>query len=199
MGKVQMHAEAVQVSGSYMTLNSSFNVYAITTDGTNVQGGGVDNASYAYSANALGYQFNGMTNGSRLSWRGQIFYTGAPNGLNGISNTSVSLTSGNYSQLLILAGTGYGPAMNSQFVVTYTDNSTTTATFNMSDWCFPQNYPGEAIVAQSAYRDYGNGGLDSTGPSVFGYSINLNSAKTVKTLKLPTVRNVVVLAMDLVP
>jgi hypothetical protein len=198
MGNIQMHAEAVQVSAPYMT-PSNYNVYAIVTDGSPVNSGGFDTASYAYSANGIGYQYNGLTNGSRLSWRGQIFYTGAPNGLNGVSNTSVSLTAGNYSQVLILAGTGYGPAANAQFVVTYADNSTATATFNMSDWCYPQNFPGESVVAKTAYRDVGQNGRDGTAPYIYGYSINLDNTKTVKTLTLPTVRNVVVLALDLVP
>jgi len=198
MGKVNMQAQSLQVSAAYMSLNSSFNVNAIVTDGSTVNNGGFDTASYAYSANALGYQFNGMSNGSRLSWRGQLFYTGAPNGQNGLANTTISLPSGQYSQLLILAGTAFGPATGAQFVVTYTDNSTSTATFNMSDWCYPQYYSGESIVLSAAHRDV-NSGQDGTTNYVFGYSMNLNNSKTLKTLKLPTVRNVVVLALDVVP
>jgi len=199
MGKVNMQAQSLQLSAAYVTLNSSFNVNAVFTDGTTITNGGLDTAGWALSANALGYQFNGMSNGSRLSWRGQIFYTGAPNGLNGLANTTINLPSGNYSQLLILATTGYGPITGAQFVVTYTDNSTTTGTFNMSDWCFPQNYSGETIVVQSAYRNASPANQDSTATNIYGYSLNLNNAKTVKTLKLPTVRNVVVLALDLAP
>jgi hypothetical protein len=43
-------------------------------------------------------------------------------------------------------------------------------------------------------------GATSTGPVyLYGYSFALNSAKTVKSLTLPTNRNVVVFAVDLTP
>jgi hypothetical protein len=199
LGKVNMQAQALQLSAAYITLNSSFNINAVVTDNTTINNGGFDTSSFAFSANALGYQFNGMANGSRLSWRSQIFYTGAPNGLNGLANTTISLPSGQYSQLLILASTGYGPITGAQFVVKYTDGTTTTGTFNMSDWCNPQGYSGESIVVQAAYRDTNPNTQYANTTSIYGYSMNLNSTKTVSTLKLPTVRNVVVLALDVVP
>jgi hypothetical protein len=43
-------------------------------------------------------------------------------------------------------------------------------------------------------------GATSTGPVyLYGYSFALNSAKPVKSLTLPTNRNVVVFAVDLTP
>jgi len=203
LGKVTMRAQAVFETPSQLSLTSAFNVNAIYMDGHSIpSNGGFDADGYAYSANAMGgvRASNGL--GPLLSWRGSVFYLGTPNSLNGVSNTTFSLPHGSYSQMLILASTGYGPALNANFVVTYSDGSTATIPLNMSDWCNPAFYSGETIVASLPYRDAEPPGYSTPVQFygqvlVYGYSINLDNTKTLSTLKLPTVRNVVLLAMDL--
>jgi hypothetical protein len=73
----------------------------------------------------------------------------------------------------------------------------------MSDWCNAQFYTGETVVSQQPYRDAEPWGASTPTQDygyqtlTYGYSINLDSSKTLSTLKLPTVRNVVVFALDL--
>jgi hypothetical protein len=205
LGNVNMKAQVLQVAATPITLTPAYNVNAISTDGTAIYStGGFDNSSYAYSANALGAVRASNALGALISWRGNIFFLGPPNVKNGVANATVAL-SGTYSQLLMLAATAYGPQLNQSFVVTYSDSTTTTATFNMSDWCNPQNYSGETLVAQEAYRDYQSSSSsaatqDSANHTqIYGYTINLNNSKSLASLKLPAVRNVVLLGLDLKP
>jgi hypothetical protein len=83
------------------------------------------------------------------------------------------------------------------FTVTYTDGSTTVFTQGLSDWYTPQQYPGEAQAVTTNYRDNSTGTTDGRVFYVYGYSFNLNGAKTVRSIRLPQNRNVVVLAITL--
>jgi hypothetical protein len=203
MGKISMKAQSSQKEGVPVNLSSAYNVISIYTDGHSIpSNGGFGGNGYAFSANALGQvrESNGL--GAILSWRGQIFSLAAGNSANGVSQATVQLPHAiPYSQLLILASTawGYSSTITGTFVVTYTDSSTATSSFSMSDWCSPQNYAGESIVSKQAYRDWGTG-QDYTCPNyIYGYSINLDNSKNLSTLKLPTVSNVVLLAMNVMP
>jgi hypothetical protein len=204
LGNVTMKAQAVFEAPSQVSLSSAYNVIAIYTDGHSIpSGGGFDTNGYAYSANALGQVRESNNLGALQSWRGNIFYFGLPNVLNAVSNTTIALPHGSYSQILMLAATAFGPVANATFVVTYSDSSTTSATYTMSDWCNAQFYTGETVVSQQPYRDGEPWGTSTPTQDYghqsqsYGYSINLNSSKTLSTLTLPTVRNVVVLALDL--
>jgi hypothetical protein len=91
-----------------------------------------------------------------------------------------------------------GSQSGQSFTVTYTDNSTTVFTQSLSDWTSPQNYPGETVVAATAYRDTGNGSTDPlTRVFVYGYSFSLNNNKTVRSIKLPNNGDLLVLAITL--
>jgi hypothetical protein len=68
----------------------------------------------------------------------------------------------------------------------------------MSDWCGPQNYGGETIVSSQAYREI-NGSVQYAQNYIYGYSINVDNTKTLSTLQLPSQRNVVVFAIDVMP
>jgi hypothetical protein len=85
------------------------------------------------------------------------------------------------------------------FVITYTDGTTTTVTQNLSDWFSPQHYAGESIASTMAYRLTSTGAKDARTFYLYGYSLTINNSKTVKTITLPKNRNVVALAIDLVP
>jgi hypothetical protein len=205
LGSVTMKSQAVVATPTRVSLTSAFNIHAIYTDGHSIpNNGGFDGTAFAFSANALGQVRASNNLGALESWRGNIFYFGTPNSQNGVSNATVSLPGGSYSQLLILASTAWGPAINAAFVVKYTDFTTTTATFSMSDWCAPQSYNGETNVSAQTYRDEEAYGATSPGPDytpnyVYGYSMNLNSSKTVSSVKLPTNAGVVIFALDLKP
>jgi hypothetical protein len=200
--KVSMSAYYDHPGALAVSMTSSFNVNAIVTDSGTVNGG-MDGSSYAYSANCLDPVRTSNGLGALLSWRGNLFVLGVANGMNGTHKSTVTLTQGNFEQLLILAATGYGPLTGQAFVVTYTDNSTATTSFSMSDWNVSPTgtYTNEVVVQQTAYRDYSNTGPagDGNQPLIFGYTINLDNTKKVKSVTLPNINNVVVFAMDLVP
>lgn len=185
-----MIANVSQSYGSRPTqvsLSSAANVDDITTDGTTGVAG-LAGGGWTYSSNALG--------GTQITWNGQTFTLLAANANNTVSNATITLPAGHYATLSFLASVVYGPLTNQVFTVTYSDGTTTTLTQNMSDWGYPKSYTGESIAATAAYRDY-NGGTQ-TGPwYLYGYTITLNSAKTVSTLKLPTSGSVGVIAVNL--
>ena len=69
----------------------------------------------------------------------------------------------------------------------------------MSDWLTPQSYPGESTALTLDHRIM-HSGVASAGPyHLYGYSLNLNPAKTVRSLTLPASSDVVVLAGVLTP
>jgi hypothetical protein len=69
----------------------------------------------------------------------------------------------------------------------------------LSDWFTPQHYAGESIVSTMSYRLTSTGAQDARTFYLDGYSLAINNSKTVKSITLPKNRNVVVLAIDLVP
>jgi hypothetical protein len=98
----------------------------------------------------------------------------------------------------VLLATGVnGNQVSQKFVVTYTDGSTTSFTQSLSDWCTPQNYTGESNAISMPYRDLSNGTRDTRTVMLYGYTLNLSAAKTVRSLTLPSNRNVVVMAIAL--
>ncbi|HEV2434478.1 MAG TPA: putative Ig domain-containing protein, partial [Verrucomicrobiae bacterium] len=171
-------------------LSAFYNRAGIYTDGRAFSGG-LDGVGFAYSANLLG---------SSPAWGGIAFSLGSANTLDVIScaGQTITLPAGNYSALLLLATAVEGAQTSQSFTVTYTDNSTVTFTQNLSDWAFAQDYPGEGTVVSMAYRNSGSGTKDTGTPvDVYGYSFTLDQTKTVKSIKLPSDGNVIVLAMTL--
>jgi len=168
------------------TSSGGYNVYGIYTNGTSFTTGGLDNDGYAYSSTELG---------TSLSWNGSTFTFAAANSADAYSNETITLPSGSYSTLNILATAVNGNQTSQTFTVTYTDGTTTTITQSLSDWDTPQSYSGESIAKAMTYRNTSSGG-ESTGTfDLYGYSFAINSAKTLKSITLPSNRNVVVLGV----
>ena len=84
-------------------------------------------------------------------------------------------------------------------MVTYTDGSTATSNFDMSDWCLSKHYAGETIVSSQAYRLFGTGQDYSCPNYIYGYSINVDNSRNLSTLTLPTQRQIVLLAINVMP
>lgn len=174
-------------------LSSSGNVYALVNDGTRVAGGGMDGWGDAYSETLTGTSIN---------WSGVIFRLGPSGTANGVAKSSVPLPSGRYASVLLL-GTGVsGKQPNQTFVVTYGDGSATNLTpQSFSDWYAPsaQNYLGEFIVATYAHRVTASGAIQVKSFNLYGYKLAIDSSKSLKGITLPNNRNVVVVAIDLLP
>jgi hypothetical protein len=173
-----------------VNLAGAFNVNAIGSDGSPVANGGIDTLGYAYSGNLLG---------SSVAWSGSIFTIGAAGGASGVSGLTLSLPAGNYSTVNLLAAGVLGNQVNQTFIVTYTDGTTTRIQQSLSDWARPQNYSGESKAVTMAYRLTSTGKTETGLFYLYGYSLAIDPAKTVKSLTLPANRRVVVLASTLVP
>jgi hypothetical protein len=176
---------------SSVNLSAVYNVNGIASNGTAASNGGLDNSGYAYSATLLGTSIN---------YAGSTFTLGTAGTADAVSSTTIPLPAGNYSTLKLLGSAVDGSQTNQSFVVTYTDGTTTTITQSLSDWWGPpQNYAGESQVLHPPYIITPTGATLNVAVYVYGYTLAINSAKTVKSLTLPANRNVVILAVDVVP
>jgi hypothetical protein len=178
----------VSAGTSPVSLAAAFNVNAIGTNGASVTNGGIDTWGYAYSSGLLG---------STVTWSGVTFNLGAAGTADAVSNATITLPTVKSSKLNLLAAGVNGSHANQTFVLTYTDGTTTTLTQSVSDWYAAQNYTGESIAVSMAYRIDQFGVVDNHAVDLYGYSFAIDSTKTVKSLKLPGSRNVVVLAAAL--
>jgi len=172
-----------------VNMASFYNVMGVVTDGsTFLSGSGLDGGGRAYSSNLLGTL--GTANGASFNFA-------APNAPGAVSSTTVPLPAGQYSSLKLLATAVNGNQTAQKFTVTYSDGSTSTFTQSLSDWCTPQGYSGESNAIPMTYRDNSNGTRDTRPVALYGYTFNLISGKTAKSIALPNNRNVVVLSMNL--
>ncbi len=179
-------------TGTEVNLTSEFNLYGIYTDGTTYSTGGLDGGGYSYSAKLL--------TTSRV-FNGTLFTFGPANELDavGCSGQVVTLTSGKYSALMLLATGIEGNQVSETFTVKYTDGTSTKFTQSLSDWFTPQKYAGESEGVAMAYRNFDNGTKDQRTFNLYAYTFALNPAKSVKSVTLPNDTHVVVLAGTLVP
>jgi len=171
-----------------VNLGPLYNIPAAVTDSSTFTSGGLDGGGRAYSANLLG---------TTQTVNGVPFSMGPANGLGAVTSTTIALPAGQYNTLKLLGSAVNGSQTAQTFKVTYSDGSTSTYTQSLSDWCTPQDYPGESNAVAMTYRDNGNGTRDTRTVELYGYSFNLSPGKTVKSLTLPQNRNVVVLAINL--
>jgi hypothetical protein len=171
-----------------VSLTSVANVYGMFNDGSPVTNGGLDTYSFAYSKTLLG---------ASVSWSGTTFALGGAGAADAASGVTIPLPAGNFTSLQLLATATHGNQLNQTFTVTYTDGTTTVISQSLSDWFTPQSYAGESKASTMGYRLTANGAADNRTFYLYGYSLAINGAKTVKSLTLPGNRGVVVLAAEL--
>jgi hypothetical protein len=153
-------------------------------------GGGFDNVGNSYSANLLG---------TSASFGGTQFTLGPANAADAVSNATVTLPSGRFSTLKLLAAGVNGSQASQTFIVTFTDGTTSAFTQSLSDWFTPQNFAGESTAVTMSHRNSSTGTADNRTFLLYGYSFSLNNTKTVSSITLPNNGNVEVLAITLVP
>jgi len=169
-------------------LSPSYNVSGIAVDKLPFTTGGLDGGGRAYS---------GILLGASQTVSG-ILYAIGPMGLpDAVTGATVALPAGQFSALKMLATGVNGNEPSQKFTVTYTDGTTTVVTQSLSDWTTPQNYSGESQAVTMNYRDNSTGTTEGAVFHLYGYSLALSNAKTVRSVTLPPNRNVVVLAMTL--
>jgi len=180
--------------GTAVSLSSSFNTsYGIVTDGTTFTStNGLDGQGYAYTSTSIG---------STVVWNNTTFSLGSVNASDVVKGTgqTITLTSGKYSYLRMLATAAGGNQASQSFVVTYADGTISTFTQSLSDWCSSQSYSGESKAVTMTYRNKYDGTKPSIANYLYGYSFSLTNSKTISSIKLPNNSNVKVLAITLVP
>ena len=191
-----IYAAATPVSQSFVSmappgpvsLSSVFNVYGIFNTGSAVSNGGLDTSSYAYPGGLLG---------TSIAWSGAQFTLANPGVPSAVSSKTIPLPAGSFASLQFLGTAVYGAQSNQPFVVNYTDGTTSSFTQSLSDWGASKGFAGESVAKSVAYRITPSGSTQNGPWNLYGYSLTLNSAKTVSSIVLPNNRNVVVLAMIL--
>jgi hypothetical protein len=172
-----------------VSLAASANTIGIFTDGTKVNSSGINSSGNAYSATHLG---------KSLTYGGITYDFGTPNQNDVVRGSKViTLPAGKYSSLKILGLAVTANTRSLTFTVTYTDGTTSKFVQSVSDWITPQKYAGESIALITPYRDTNSGGHDSQSCDLYQYTFTLNSAKTVKSLTMPSSSNAVLVAATL--
>ena len=179
------------VTSRFVDMSSVYNVNGIYTDGTPFSTtGGLDGAGAAYSATLLG---------PAVAWNGSLFAFGPPNAPDAVTSATIPLPAGQYAELDLLATGTWGAQGSQTFTVKYTDGTTSSFTQSLSDWVRAgyQNFPGESVAVAMTYRNHCYGEKYTQPVNLYGYSFDLNAAKTVSSITLPNNPHVVVLAMTL--
>jgi hypothetical protein len=110
---------------------------------------------------------------------------------------SISLPSGQFAGLMLLATGVEGDQTSQTLTVTYTDGTTSQFTQSFSDWFTPQKYHGESEGVAMAYRNFDNRTKDNRTFNLYAYRFVLNSTETVQTITLPNDSHILVLAATL--
>jgi hypothetical protein len=171
-----------------VNLSSAFNVNGIFPNYSLPSNGGLDGGGYAYSSSLIG---------NSLTWSGSPFSIGGASSPDAVYGATITLPAGIYPSVKILAAGVNGLQTNQRFEVTYTDGTTSTFTQSISDWFNESSVSGETVALTMSYRVTYNGRPQNGPYHLYGYSFALNTSKTVKSITLPSNRNVVVLAITL--
>jgi predicted alpha-1,6-mannanase (GH76 family) len=177
-------------TGVPVNLSSSWNETGIYPTGATYSTGGLDGLGYSYSSNLL--------SPSRVL-NGVVFQfgpAGAPDAVYAAGQT-ISLPPGRF-QALQMMGTGLGGGQSAQsLVITYTDGSTSQFNQSFSDWFSPSFNPNESEAVAMAYRNSADGTQQDAQFNLYSYTLLLNAGKIVRSLTLPSDRDVVLLAATL--
>jgi hypothetical protein len=169
-------------------LTGQYNLAGITDDGVGFLGG-LDGQGNALSETRVG---------TSAAWNGANFNI-APAGANNViqaTGQTITLPAGSYAAVDLLATGVNGSQANQIFTVKYSDGTSTTIHQSLSDWSSPQGYAGESVALTTAYRNTSSGGRTTSTYDVYGYSLPVDSTKTIASIILPDNSNVVILAID---
>ena len=182
---------AVKTGTVAVDLTPVYNITGIYTDGSTF-----DEIS---SLDGGGFALPEQPVGATQEWDGVLFRLGPANAPDVVTGETVPLPPGKFGALKILATGVEGSQRSQTFTVAYADGTSSTFTQSLSDWYSPGSFSGENMAVTVPYRLTGDGETDDGTFHIFGYSFDLDSSKVVRSVALPRNRNVVILAMTLVP
>ncbi|MGC2273577.1 MAG: peptidase S53, partial [Candidatus Sulfotelmatobacter sp.] len=140
-----------------------------------------------------------QTLGSTPMWDGVLFNLGPADVPDAVSSRTVALPEGKFSSLKLLATGVEGDQASQVFTITYTDGTSSSVTQGLSDWYESSGYQGESEAITAPYRLVSDGSKDDRPFHIYGYSFNLDSSKSVRSITLPENQYMLVFAMTMVP
>jgi len=174
-----------------VNLSSAFNVTGIYKDGSVFkEAASLDQGGYSLSEHALGSEQVGD---------GVVFKLGPANAPDVVTGKTVVLPAGKFTSLKLLALAVDGDQEMQTFSFNYTDGTSSTFSQSLSDWSSPGSFKGESVAAEMPYRLAGDNTMDANPFYAHAYSFDLDKNKVVQSVSLPGNRQVLALAMTLVP
>ncbi len=110
----------------------------------------------------------------------------------------ITLPAGKFKSLTFLAAAANGAKNNQSFKIIYTDNTTQSFTRSISDWILPSSFANESLAKTTGTPINGFGLTLSGKTHLYAYTLTLNSAKTVRSINLPSNLDVGVFAVGLI-
>lgn len=135
------------------------------------------------TANYQHYQLGPTSSGANNVWQGG-------------PSVGVSLPTGSYQEIHILATAVNGNQTNQSFTVTYSDNTKVTQSISLSDWFASSPQPYEQFAVAQDTR-WGSSSTQYGNIHLFDYTIKVNSSKTLINLALPNNTSVKIFAVTL--
>jgi alpha-mannosidase len=172
-------------------LSSSYNATGIYDDGSKF--------TPAASLDAAGWACSRQVLRSEQVGDGVIFKLGPADAPDVVTSATMPLPPGKFAMLKMLALGVNGSQEMQTFTVTYSDGTSSSFTQSLSDWYSPSHFGGESAAVEMPYRLVADGSTDERVGDIYAYSFSLDSGKEVRSVTLPSNRNVVVLAITLVP
>jgi alpha-mannosidase len=172
-------------------LSSVYNITGIYRDGSTF--------APDASLDGDGYSFSGDLLGTEQIGDGVVFKLGPPNVPDVVTGKTVLLPGGRFSSIKVLAAGVNGAQELQTFTVTYADGTSSSFTQSLSDWAEPRNFSGEFEAASLPYRLTADGAKDARTFYAHAFSFSLDSQKVVRSLSLPSNRDVLIFAVTLVP
>ena len=174
-----------------VNLGSSYNVTGIYDKGAKFEpSAGLDGGGHALAEETLGREQTGAD---------VVFRLGPANAPDAVTGRTVDLAAGKFAGIRVLATAVEGNQGRQTFTVNYADGTSAPFTQNVSDWAGSANPRGESLAVQMPYRLGADGSVDPNPFSLWAYRFPLDSGKEVRSISLPSNRNVLVFAMTLVP
>jgi alpha-mannosidase len=174
-----------------VNLSSSYNATGIYDDGSKF--------AAAASLDAAGWACSRQVLRSEQVGDGVIFKLGPADAPDVVTSATIPLPPGKFAMLKMLAVGVNGSQEMQSFTVTYSDGTSSSFTQSLSDWYSPSHFSGESAALEMPYRLVADGTTDERVGNIYAYSFSLDSGKEVRSVTLPSNRNVVVFAMTLVP
>ena len=171
-------------------LTPFFNNTGISDD-TDQAAGNLDGLGFSYSEQAL--TAAGLAPGAAITSGGVQYVwpnvpAGQPDNVTAAGQVIAVPPVAGATELGVLGSATNGPSSGT-LTITYTDNTTQSATLGFTDWTSGSTAFGNGIAASMPYRNSASGSSQQLGTKVYTTNIPLQPGKTVASVTLPNGAN----------